>query len=67
MQIIIRVSGYLPYFQQRKTKKTNNKTKSRVSPRRRGTFFCFAKRKYPKKGDPQRVEFPPQPSRPRRG
>jgi hypothetical protein len=29
-------------------------------------YFCFAKRKYPKKGDPQRVEFPPQPHRPAR-
>jgi len=41
---------------------------SRVSPRRRGTFFCFAKKESTqRKGDPQRIETPPQPCHSGRG
>jgi hypothetical protein len=61
------VSGYLPCFQQRKPKKNQQQNQSRVSPRRRGTFFCFAKRKYPKKRRPaaRRIPAPAIPPRAR--
>ncbi len=52
----------------RKPSKSKDKNKSRVSPRRRGTLLLLRqKESTQRKGDPQRVEFPPQPCRPGRG
>jgi hypothetical protein len=66
MKIIIRVSGYRLLLTTLKPTKPTAKSTSRVSPAVEVLYFCFAK--VPKeKGDPQRVEFPPQPCRSGRG
>jgi hypothetical protein len=59
------MSGCLPCFQQRKT---NNKSHvAGLDPPSRYFAFASPKESTQRKGDPQRVEFPPQPHRPGRG
>ncbi|WP_153010735.1 hypothetical protein [Aquitalea magnusonii] len=59
MQIIIRASGFLPYFQLRKTiRNINSKTKSRVPPRRRDPLLLALETDRRKKEQPAARRIP---------